>query len=326
MYGGVLLSSWADRDLSLAGRVLVGDAANKTLSKQFIRLDRPFLRIPLLCIHLNKEVNTKGLVLNPQKHLLPIMGLESKDPDPLRRLLADELKVDSDKIIDFDLSLYDVQPSSFLGAQSEFIAAPRLDNLCSCFCGLQALIAISRQKSTPSVTCVMTAFDHEEIGSQSAQGARSSFLKNTLKRIVRLQTKSGAQDYERAVASSIFLSADMAHAVHPNFPDVHEPQHFPLINQGPVIKTNAQGRYATNGHSSAHFELVCRRKKIPVQKFVNRTDLSCGSTIGPFVAGDLGMSTLDVGGAMLSMHSIREMCGTLDPQYTVEAFKGFLVS
>lgn len=322
VYGGVLLSSWTDRDLSLAGRIFVADVKNKTLSKHFIKLEQPILRIPLLAIHLNREVNTQGLVLNPQNHLAPILGLESAAKDRLRAFLAKELNTKPEQIVDYDLSLYDVQKSGFMGLEEEFIVAPRLDNLFSCFCGLEALLSIPK-KASPLATCMIVAFDNEEIGSLTMQGARSSFLKNIVKRINQSTAKPPPQAYERSVATSVFLSADMAHAVHPNYSERHDPQHFPQINQGPVIKINVQGRYATSGHSSAYFELICRRRSIPVQKFVNRTDLACGSTIGPFVASELGMVSLDVGAAQLSMHSIREMCGSWDASYMIDAFKGF---
>ncbi|MBF0277681.1 MAG: M18 family aminopeptidase [SAR324 cluster bacterium] len=323
VYGGVLLSSWADRDLSLAGRVITTDKNNKTLRKLFLKVDRAVLRIPLLCVHLNRDVNTLGLILNPQKHLAPVFGLKSKVEDPLRRFLSKELKTEPDQIVDYDLSLYDVQKSNFLGLSEEFVAAPRLDNLFSCFCGLEALLALNQKKQPFQKTCMMVAFDNEEIGSLTTQGARSSFLKGIINRINHSFSDGPSQAYERSLASSVFLSADMAHALHPNYPERHDPQHFPRINGGPVIKINAQGRYATSGYTSAAFQLICKRRRIPFQKFVNRTDLACGSTIGPFVASDLGIPSLDVGAAQLSMHSIREMCGSADAYYMIEAFKGF---
>ena len=320
VYGGVLLSSWADRDLSLAGRVLVADAQNQGVTKHFIRLERPMLRIPLLAIHLNREVNTQGLILNPQTHLAPVWSLQSGE-DGLRKFLSKELATRPQQIVGYDLSLYDVQKSSWMGLHEEFLVAPRLDNLFSCFCGLNALLAIPKNAPPPQ-TCLLVAFDHEEIGSLTLQGARSSFLKSTLQRIISA-VAPGPQTYERSVAASVFLSADMAHAVHPNYSDRHDPKHLPHMNQGPVLKINAQGRYTTSGASMADFELVCRRRNIPTQKFVNRTDLACGSTIGPFVASELGMVALDVGAAQLSMHSIREMCGSLDAHYMIDAFEGF---
>ncbi|MBF0287863.1 MAG: M18 family aminopeptidase [SAR324 cluster bacterium] len=323
VYGGVLLSSWMDRDLSIAGRVMATGINNKKLTKHFVLLDSSILRIPLLAIHLNPDVNTNGLVLNRQNHLAPIFGLESKQKDPLKFLLAQELGLKSSQIIDYDLCLYDLQKADFLGPQQEFIAGSRIDNLFSCFCGLESLLQVSKRKDIPETNCMMVAFDNEEIGSLTSQGARSSFLSSILNRINHSVGQPSPQAYERSLSTSVFLSADMAHAIHPNYQEKHEPQHFPYLNEGPVIKRNAQGRYTTSGHSSAHFEMICRNRNIPVQKFVNRTDLSCGSTIGPFVASDLGITAIDIGAAMLSMHSIREMCGSLDPYYMLEAFKGF---
>jgi len=318
VYGGVLLSSWMDRDLTLAGQVHVKDAGS--IRTHLVHLDKPLLRIPLLAIHLNRNVNEKGLILNAQSHLPPLLALEGEaDEQALKSLLGETLGVDSEAILSYDLSLCDTQPSAILGRNGEFVAAPRLDNLCSCFCGLEALLA---DLDTPCPqTRMLACFDHEEIGSLTTQGARSSLLRHTLGRLVR---ETAPEAYERSVANSVLLSADMAHAVHPNYPDRHDPQHFPKINAGPVIKINAQGRYATSGWSEAWFELICQEREIPVQKFVNRTDLACGSTIGPFVASDLGLPTLDVGAAMLSMHSIRELCGSQDPGWLTQAFSGFL--
>jgi len=318
VYGGVLLSSWVDRDLTLAGQVHVKDAGS--IRTHLVHLDKPLLRIPLLAIHLNRNVNEKGLILNAQSHLPPLLALEGEaDEQALKSLLGETLGVDSEAILSYDLSLCDTQPSAILGRNGEFVAAPRLDNLCSCFCGLEALLA---DLDTPCPqTRMLACFDHEEIGSLTTQGARSSLLRHTLGRLVR---ETAPEAYERSVANSVLLSADMAHAVHPNYPDRHDPQHFPKINAGPVIKINAQGRYATSGWSEAWFELICQEREIPVQKFVNRTDLACGSTIGPFVASDLGLPTLDVGAAMLSMHSIRELCGSQDPGWLTQAFSGFL--
>jgi len=318
VYGGVLLSSWMDRDLTLAGQVHVKDAGS--IRTHLVHLDKPLLRIPLLAIHLNRNVNEKGLILNAQSHLPPLLALEGEaDEQALKSLLGETLGVDSEAILSYDLSLCDTQPSAILGRNGEFVAAPRLDNLCSCFCGLEALLA---DLDTPCPqTRMLACFDHEEIGSLTTQGARSSLLRHTLGRLVR---ETASEAYERSVANSVLLSADMAHAVHPNYPDRHDPQHFPKINAGPVIKINAQGRYATSGWSEAWFELICQEREIPVQKFVNRTDLACGSTIGPFVASDLGLPTLDVGAAMLSMHSIRELCGSQDPGWLTQAFSGFL--
>ena len=321
VYGGVLLSTWTDRDLSLAGLIYIEEEGG--IKAHELMLQEPILRIPQLSIHLNRDVNEKGLLLNAQKHLPPVFGLagENQDEGFLKKYLASKIKVEPESILSYDLSLYDTQASALLGENQEFIVAPRLDNLFSCYCALESLI--SGRDQPFSQTRMMVCFDHEEIGSMTSQGARSSFLKNTLRRLTQGAEKHA---YERSTARSILLSADMAHAVHPNYPDKHEPKHFPKINEGPVIKINAQGRYATNGWSEAVFEKMCKDRNIPVQKFVNRSDLACGSTIGPFVAGDLGIPTLDVGAAMLSMHSIREMCGSLDSDWMEKAFSGFYES
>ncbi len=322
MYGGVLLTTWTDRDLSLAGRVLVQQ--DQTIRKHFVKVERPLLRIPQLAIHLNREVNKTGLLLNAQKHLPPILALETENSKhPLKTVLAETLEVEPDQILNYDLSLYDLQKSGLLGVHQEFVIAPRLDNLFSGFCALEALVHLSESSAVPEATCMIVGFDNEEIGSQTTQGAKSSFLRHAIQRINSAHPESHAQAYERSIAQSMFISADMAHAVHPNYQDQHEPQHHPKMNQGPVIKVNVQGAYATSGFSSAHFESICRQRDIPLQKFVNRTDLACGSTIGPVVASGLGLPVVDVGAAMLSMHSIREMCGSQDADYMTQAFCGF---
>ena len=319
VYGGALLSSWADRDLSMAGMVYVRSESGNIEGHMLHHRD-PFLRIPLLAIHLNRDVNEKGLVLNAQNHLPPIYGLEAEDDlnQGMHRLLAEMLKVEAEDILSFDLSLFDTQPAAILGKNQEFIVSGRLDNLYSCFCALEALLKDAETESPQ--TRMAVCFDHEEIGSMTTQGARSSFITSLLR---RLNLENASQAFERSCARSMLISADMAHAVHPNFSEKHEPQHFPQINGGPVIKINAQGRYATNGGSEAIFEQICREGEIPLQKFVNRTDLACGSTIGPYVAGNLGVPTLDVGAAMLSMHSVREMGGAFDFGWMTQAFRGF---
>ena len=318
VYGGALLSSWADRDLSLAGKVYVKSKSGK-IKGHLLHHQEPLLRIPLLAIHLNRDVNEKGLILNAQNHLPPIYGLQIQNDSKhgIHQLLSELLKVRKEDILSFELSLYDIQPASALGKNNEFVVSARLDNLYSCYCALSALLMDSETESPQ--TRMGVCFDHEEIGSMTTQGARSSFVSSLFKRLNKIDSHS----YERSCARSMLISADMAHAVHPNFSEKHEPQHFPQMNAGPVIKINAQGRYATNGSSEALFEQICREGEIPVQKFVNRTDLACGSTIGPFVSGSLGVQTVDVGAAMLSMHSVREMGGTFDIEWLTEAFRGF---
>ena len=315
VYGGVLLASWTDRDLSLAGRIYLEEEGQ--LRRIPLLCDRPLLRIPQLAIHLNREVNEKGLHLNRQTHLPPILSLSQtwETEDALRHWLSQELHVPPEHIRSWDLSLYDTQPAQCWGPESEFIAAARLDNLFCCFSGLQALCAESLQRPW---TQMLICFDHEEIGSQTTEGAHSSFLEFVLRRLA--EQTGNAQAYERTIAQSCLVSADMAHAVHPNYSEQHDPQHFPKINGGPVIKKNAQGRYATSAQTEAWFETICCQQQIPVQKFVMRSDLACGSTIGPITAARLGIEAVDVGSAMLAMHSIRETGGTLDLDYLIQAF------
>lgn len=310
VYGGVLLSTWTDRDLSLAGRVVLGGRGSRLESRLF-RVNRPILRIPQLAIHLNREVNEKGLILNKQTHMAPVLALtnpELKSEAQLRDLVAGEMQCLPGEITSLELSLFDMQKGALGGAGKEFLFSARLDNLASCHAATTALLEC---ESKEKATRVLAFYDNEEIGSETAQGGASPFLKDVLERIVMSRSPS-REAYMRSVARSIFISADMAHAVHPNYSDMHDAQHLPLINGGPVIKTNASQRYATEGISSAFFESLCRRAGAPVQKFVMRSDLACGSTIGPVTAANLGIRTVDAGNPMLSMHSVREMAGSRD--------------
>ena len=320
VYGGVLLTTWTDRDLSLAGRVII--KGKKQPQSKLIRFDDPLLRIPQLAIHLNRDVNEKGLTLNKQNHLPPIFSLAGKKnltKDLLEKMVAQKLKCKPADILSLELSLYDTQPGSTGGAEGEFIFSSRLDNLASCHAGLQALI---ESKGKDPMTRVIAFYDHEEVGSDSAQGAGSPFLKDVLERLT-LDSETSRETFFRSMANSFFISADMAHAVHPNYSEKHDSRHMPIINGGPVIKCNSNQRYATEGVSSAWFESLCKKAGVPVQKFVVRTDLGCGSTIGPITAANLGIRTVDVGNPMLSMHSIREMAGTQDHLPLIKAFKLF---
>ncbi|PIP72041.1 MAG: M18 family aminopeptidase [Nitrospinae bacterium CG22_combo_CG10-13_8_21_14_all_47_10] len=319
VYGGVLLSTWTDRDLSLAGRVILG--GKKETSTKLIRFDQVLLRIPQLAIHLDREVNKRGLILNEQIHLPPIFSLHKKSSpeDILKKMVAQKLKCKPADIVEMELSLYDTQPGTLAGPEGEFIFSGRLDNLASCHSATQALME-STQKDP--MTRVIAFYDHEEVGSETAQGAGSPFLKDVLERIT-LTEESSRENFFRALAKSFFISADMAHAVHPNYSDKHDNQHMPIINGGPVVKSNAGQRYATEGVSSAWFEGLCQKAKVPVQKYVVRSDLGCGSTIGPITAANLGIRTVDVGNPMLSMHSIREMAGAKDHELLIRAFKEF---
>ncbi len=321
VYGGALLSTWTDRDLSLAGRVFLKSGKDK-IKEKLLKIDKPILRIPQLAIHLNRNVNEKGLILNKQTHLPPILKLSEPRVDSekeFNNILSSELNCDAKTIISHDLALYDTQKSSLGGPDGEFLFAPRLDNLASCHSALEALLNSPGKKA---FTRGLVFFDNEEVGSQTAQGAESPFVKDVFERIV-LSSSNSKESYLRAISRSLFVSADMAHAVHPNYSEMHDTQHLPLINKGPVIKFNSDQRYATDGSTCAELEALAKKEKVPVQKFVMRSDLRCGSTIGPITAMNLGIRTIDVGNPMLSMHSIREMAGALDHKYIVDLFKGF---
>ncbi len=324
VYGGVLLSTWLDRDLSLAGRVSISDKS-AGLQHRLVDLARPLVRIPNLAIHLNRNVNSDGLVLNAQSHLAPVLGLSGDEPDSLRELLAVELAARGatatvEDIVGWDLGLYDVQGATVSGASSEFLHSARLDNLASCFAATQAL---ARATDPHAATRVIALYDHEEVGSRSAQGAQSPYLRQVLERLTSAGGDRDVEAFARAVAHSFLISADMAHAIHPNYADRHEPNHAPVLGGGPVIKTNVNQSYATDGESAARFAHLCRSVEVPVQHFVVRSDLPCGSTIGPITASQIGLRTVDVGNPMLSMHSIREMASTADVGYLALVFDAF---
>jgi aspartyl aminopeptidase len=312
VYGAVLLSTWLDRDLSLAGRVLVEREGR--VATELVDFARPLLRIPNLAIHLNRDVNSAGLLLNAQNHLAPILGLARAESPNLSHMLATELSArgattSADHILGFDLSLYDVQHATLSGLTSEFIHSARLDNLASCFGALTALI----HAETPhDATRVAVRYDHEEVGSRSAQGAASPFLRQTLDRIVQARGDAGAESFARAMARSFLISADMAHAIHPNYADRHEPAHAPVLGGGPVLKLNSNQSYASDGVGTARFVQLCRAADVTPQQYVVRSDMPCGSTIGPITAAALGLATVDIGSPLLSMHSIREMAAASD--------------
>ena len=320
VYGGVLLTTWTDRDLSLAGRVII--KGKKRPQPKLICFEDPLLRIPQLAIHLNRDVNEKGLILNKQNHLPPVLSLAGKknpNKELLEKMVAQKIKCKPEEILSMELSLYDIQPGSIGGANGEFVFSGRLDNLASCHAALKAL---TLSKGKDPMTRVIAFYDHEEVGSDSAQGAGSPFLKDILERLT-LDSNNSREIFFRSMANSFFISADMAHAVHPNYLEKHDARHVPIINGGPVIKHNSNQRYATEGVSSAWFETLCQKAGIPVQKFVVRTDMGCGSTIGPITASNLGIRTVDVGNPMLSMHSIREMAGAHDHLPLINVFKEF---
>jgi aspartyl aminopeptidase len=321
-YGGLLLHTWLDRDLSIAGRVSVRDGSDTR--SVLIDFGRPLLRVPNLAIHLQRELATDGLKLNQQTHAVPIVGLEGS-PD-LVDLLATELRaqdvanVTRDDILAHDLMLFDTQPSSVAGARGEFLFAPRLDNLASCHAIVTAMTSCG-PGLLPDFTRLIVLYDHEEVGSQSAGGASSTFLADVLERGVEGYKGGLPQGVARAAARSTLISLDMTHAVHPNYSDKHEPGHHPVLGGGPVIKTHASQSYATDSVTSGMFLSLCERADVVAQQFVSRSDLRCGSTIGPISAARVGIRTVDVGNPMLSMHSCREMAATADVEPIIDVLR-----
>lgn len=308
VYGGALLNPWFDRDLSLAGRVSYRSVAGQ-LRTALVDFRDPVAVIPSLAIHLDREANNNRTV-NPQTDLAPILsqladGEEeaSSFRDIVKRRLHEVGEAqDIDAILDFELSFYDCQPPALVGLDREFIASARLDNLLSCFTGLAALL-----DTDDSQACLLVCNDHEEVGSLSSSGAQGPFLKSTLERIA-----GGGDRLAQLVERSMMISADNAHGVHPNYPDKHDEKHGPLLNRGPVIKVNASQRYATNSETAGLFRMLAQEEGVPVQSFVVRADMACGSTIGPITAGATGIRTLDIGVPTFAMHSVRELAGTDD--------------
>jgi len=320
VYGNPLLYTWFDRDLGLAGRIWIKSPDDR-LQEQLLNIDESILRIPSLAIHLNRDILQEGLKLNAQAHLIPVLGLG--DAYSLRQLLAERTDVEASQILSWDLSLHDISKPTLGGCQDEFVFASRLDNQAMCHAAITSLVQADKALSKASQ--MICLYNHEEVGSASYSGAEGSFADDILKRICESEGPDAkAGTLPRACALSLHISADMAHAIHPNYSERHEPQHLPRLNQGPVIKSNASQRYATSGESGALFELICQDVGIPYQKFVNRNDLACGSTIGPIAATRLGIKTVDVGNPMLSMHSIREQAGAYDHEPMVKVMTRFL--
>jgi len=322
-YGGVLLHSWLDRDLSLAGRVsLLREGAVETVLVDFAR---PFLRIPDLAIHLQREIREQGLKLNPQTQMTPVFALAGGDSfeEALSREIerCAGLRVPASDIASYELMTYDTLRAEIGGASGEFVFAGRLDNLGSCHASTSALVAASAGKATHSRVVVL--YDHEEVGSRSASGAAGPFLEHSLERIVAAMGGEG-QAAARALSRSLLISADMAHAVHPSYADRHEPGHKPVVGSGPVIKSNVNLSYASDAPATATFVACCREVGIEPQRFAARSDMPCGTTIGPLTASRVGISAVDVGNPMLSMHSCREMAGTADVAPMIATLTAFL--
>lgn len=318
-YGGVLLTSWLDRDLGLSGRVAVRRNGTGALVR-LLRVDRPVCAIPQLAIHLDRDVNTDGLTVDAQHHLTPLWGIEpptgttpsaATGTAGLDGFVAHELGIEATDVLGWDLMLHDLAPGALVGRDDELIGSARLDNLASCWAAVEALTEVAPSAGTGPVP-VVCLFDHEEVGSTSDRGAASSLLPTLLERSV-LARGGDRETLHRALARSACLSADMAHATHPNYADRHDPQHPVALNGGPVLKANANVRYATDAPGSALVALAAEQAKVPLQRFAMRSDLPCGSTIGPITAARLGITTVDVGMAQLAMHAAREHAGSHDP-------------
>ncbi|WIA41146.1 hypothetical protein OEZ86_004769 [Tetradesmus obliquus] len=361
-YGGGLWYTWFDRDLGLAGRVLVREGSK--LQHKLVKVDKPVLRIPMLAIHLQRNLYQEGFKPNLQDHLKPVLATIPKAPKPaaaaaaassaapaaaptngsstsaaaapgnvvdnhhaaLLALVAEQLGCAAEDIVDFELNLCDVQPGVLGGAAEEFVFVGRLDNLASCYTAMEALIDSCKSPddlaNEPAVRAV-AMFDHEEVGSDSAQGAGGPVMRDTITRVARLLAQGEEGSIERTLRQSFLISADMAHALHPNYTDKHDALHAPAFQGGLVLKHNSNQRYATNAISAALFREVGRRAGVPVQEFCVRNDMPCGSTIGPILAHNLGCRTVDVGMPQLSMHSIREMAGVDDVLLAYRHFLAF---
>jgi aspartyl aminopeptidase len=319
-YSGPILSTWMDRPLSVAGRVTLrgGDLFNPTT--KLVNINKPILIIPNLAIHMNRNVN-QGVELNKQKDMLPLMGLINESLEKgnyLISTIARILNVEYKEILDFDLFLYEYEKGTIVGLNDEFISSPRMDDLAMVHAGITAIAKSEAVNSTNVVVC----FDNEDIGSTSKQGADSPLLSDILERIV-LTMGGDRQDYFRAIAKSFMISADMAHAVHPNVGEKHDPQNRPVINKGPAIKISANMKYITDSNSAAVYASICKQAEVPVQRFVNRSDEAGGSTIGPITASHLNIRGVDIGNPSLAMHSIRELGGVMDHTYVTKSFVEF---
>jgi aspartyl aminopeptidase len=313
VYGGILNNSWLDRDLGIAGRLV--DAGGDAV---LVDVAEPVARVPQLAVHLDREVNSAGLLLDAQQHLSPVWGVGAASPGEFAEWIGAAAGLDTPPAW-WELCLYDVQGAAVLGADRSLLASGRLDNQLSCWAAVTALVG-----ATPSDhASVIVLNDHEEVGSSSSTGAAGPFLDTVLSRLVAARGGS-IDDRHRSFAGSSCISADNAHAIHPNYPDRHEPGHRPIVNAGPAVKVNANQRYATSAETAAEFQRACESAGVPWQVFVSRNNMPCGSTIGPLTATRLGIATVDVGVPQLSMHSARELCGADDPVHLARALRAFL--
>ncbi len=323
VYGGPLYATWTDRDLGLCGRVLIDDGSGGI--EQRLYRSSGFVTLPNIAIHQNREANDKGLKLNPQTQLMPVLGSVAHglpEAGALRWILARDLEIEADAILDHDLFLYDTQPASFAGAHGELMRSGRFDDLGMCHAALSALVAGAETPCTATRMAVLV--DAEEVGSETPQGARSTLLPHTLERIA-LALGDDRQGYLASLTSSVMISADNAHAIHPGYGDRQDGNHAPVLNGGPVIKAHAGRKYATDGYSASVFELACKQAGVPCQRFVNRSDVRSGGTIGSMTAAQLGIRVCDVGAPQYAMHSVRECAGTWDHWYMARAMGAFFL-
>ncbi|WP_433599950.1 M18 family aminopeptidase [Nocardia sp. CA-135953] len=315
-YGGAWLNSWLDRELGISGRLSVRDG--NAVRDQLVRIDEPILRVPQLAIHLSED--RRGVTLDPQRHVNAIWGLGAQ-PRSFLDFVAECAEVDPQAVLGWELMTHDLAPSRLVGRDRDLVSAARLDNQGTCYAGLNAFLAAVEEPG--AAIPVLAMFDHEEVGSQSDRGAQSDLLPTVLERIV-LARGGGRAEYLAALAGSVCASGDMAHATHPNYPDRHEPAHRIEVNGGPVLKVNQNLRYATDAAGAGAFALACAQAEVPLQRYVHRADLPCGSTIGPMTAARTGMPTVDVGAAQLAMHSAREIMGAADVSAYAAALAAFL--
>jgi aspartyl aminopeptidase len=317
-YGGAWLNSWLDRDLGISGRLSTRDGG--AVTQRLVRIDDPILRVPQLAIHLAED--RKSLTLDPQRHVNAVWGVGGQ-AESFVHYVAERAGVAPADVLAADLMTHDLTPSSVIGGDASLLSAPRLDNLASCYAGMEALLALQSTSAPRGFLPVLAMFDHEEVGSTSDHGAQSNLLTTVLERIV-LAAGGEREDYLRRLPGSLLASADMAHATHPNYPERHEPGHLIEINAGPVLKVHPNLRYATDSRTAAAFELACRQAGVGLQRYEHRADLPCGTTIGPLAAARTGIPTVDVGAAQLAMHSARELMGAHDVAKYSAAMRAFL--
>lgn len=320
VYGGPIMSTWFDRPLTIAGRVIVRGEDAMSPKTLLLHVKRPLLQISNLAIHFNRQVND-GVKLSRQKDMLPILGMVSDEMERgnmLMNVICSELHISQEDILDFDLYLADTAPACTFGVHNEFVSSGRLDDLSMCYAGLEALLASQESETTK----VLAIFDNEETGSQTKQGAGSPFLASMLQRLCMAQG-GNAESFYQAIERAFMVSADNAHAWHPNYGEKYDPTNHPMLGGGPVIKFNASQKYASDAVSAAVFAEICREAGVPCQRFVNHSDVAGGSTLGNILASSIPLRGVDMGNAILAMHSCRETGSVADHEYCVKAFTRF---